>query len=118
MGAALRVSTAPSPTSHLRLRLLQDLVPHPGLHHHRGLVRLRAHVRDFCRLNPVHFAVGEAGLAIIENTLLANRHREPVYRPLQFQKRSQQFICVDNETLSVVAVRVNNPDRSPLGIHG
>ena len=42
----------------------------------------------------MHFAVGEAGLAIIENTLLANRHREPVYRPLQFQKRSQHFIGV------------------------
>jgi hypothetical protein len=66
----------------------------------------------------VHFAVGEAGLAIIENTLLANRHREPVYRPLQFQKRSQHFIGTHDETLSVVTVRVNNPDCSPFGING
>ena len=85
----------------------QRQLPHRGLHHHRGLVRLRPDVRDFCRLNPVHFAAGEAGLAIIETLSLANRHREPVYRPLQSQKRSQYFICADDETLSV-AMRVNN----------
>jgi hypothetical protein len=28
------------------------------------------------------------------------------------------FIRVHNETLSVVAMRVSNPDRSPLAIHG
>jgi hypothetical protein len=37
-------------------------------------------------------------------------------RPLQFHKRSQLIIRAHNETLSVVAVRVSNPDRSPLGI--
>jgi len=38
--------------------------------------------------------------------------------PFQFQKRSQLFIGVYNETLSVIAVRINNPDRSPLTING
>jgi hypothetical protein len=30
--------------------------------------------------------------------------------------RSQLFIRTNNETLSVLAVRINNPDRSPVGI--
>jgi hypothetical protein len=34
-------------------------------------------------------------------------------RRFEFQKRSQLFIRSHNETLSVVAVRVCNPDRSP-----
>jgi hypothetical protein len=37
---------------------------------------------------------------------------------LKFQKRSQYFIRVHNETFSVAAMRVSNPDRSPLRIHG
>jgi hypothetical protein len=37
-----------------------------------------------------------------------------VYRPFQFQKRSQQFVRADDKTPSVVAVRVNNPDRFAL----
>src|SRR5262245_8071438 len=39
--------------------------------------------------------------------------RELVYRPLQFQKCGQHFIGSYDETLSV-AMRVHNPDRSPL----
>jgi hypothetical protein len=35
----------------------------------------------------------------------------------QFQKRSQLFICSHNETLSVVAMRVSNPDCSPVGMN-
>lgn len=66
------------------LHLHRDLVPHPGLHHHRGLVRLRPHVRDFCRLNPVRFAVGEAGLAKIEDTFLANHDRELIIQERVF----------------------------------
>jgi hypothetical protein len=42
-------------------------------------------------------------------------HRGLVYRPLQFQKRSQQFIGANDETLSV-AMRVYNPDRAPFNI--
>ena len=33
------------------------------------------------------------------------------HRRFQFHKRSQFFIRTHNETLSVVAVRVSNPDR-------
>ena len=39
-------------------------------------------------------------------------------RPFQFQKRGQLVIRTHNEAPSVVAVRVNNPDRSPLQING
>jgi hypothetical protein len=36
----------------------------------------------------------------------------------EFQKRRQLFIRSHNEMLSVVAMRVNNPDRSPIRING
>jgi hypothetical protein len=39
-------------------------------------------------------------------------------RRLEFYKCSQLFIGGSNETLSVVAISVSNPDRSPVGIHG
>jgi hypothetical protein len=39
-----------------------------------------------------------------------------VYRALQFHERNQLFICAHNEALSV-AMRINNPDCSPVGIH-
>jgi len=38
-----------------------------------------------------------------------------MYRPLQFHERSQHFLRAHNETFSV-AMRVNNPDRSSVGI--
>jgi hypothetical protein len=37
-------------------------------------------------------------------------------RRFEFQKRRQYFIGVHNEPLSVAAMRVNNPNRSPLTI--
>jgi hypothetical protein len=37
--------------------------------------------------------------------------------PLQVQQRVQYFIRTHNQTLSVVAVRVNNPGCSPVGIN-
>ena len=37
--------------------------------------------------------------------------------PFQFHKRAQLFIRMHNEPLSVVAMRVNNPDRLPAGIN-
>jgi hypothetical protein len=40
-----------------------------------------------------------------------------VDRQFKFEKRSQLFLRVHNETLSVVAVRVCNEDRSPVGIN-
>jgi len=41
-----------------------------------------------------------------------------VDRRFKFQKRSQLFIRSDNETLSVAAVRISNPDRSSVAING
>ena len=38
-------------------------------------------------------------------------------KPFQFKKRSQLFFRTHNETLSVVAMRVNDPDRLPVGIN-
>jgi hypothetical protein len=37
-------------------------------------------------------------------------------RAFQFQKRRQLLIGLHNETLSVVAMRICNKDRSPVGI--
>jgi hypothetical protein len=39
-------------------------------------------------------------------------------RRFKLNERRQLFICAHNETLSVIAMRVHNPDRSPLGIDG
>jgi hypothetical protein len=38
-------------------------------------------------------------------------------RRFEFQKRRQLFFCAHNETLSVAAMRVCNPDRLPVGIN-
>jgi hypothetical protein len=38
--------------------------------------------------------------------------------PFPIPKSSQLFIRTHNETLSVIAMRVCNPDRSPFGING
>jgi hypothetical protein len=38
-------------------------------------------------------------------------------RRFKFHKRRKLFIRTHNETLSVAAISVNNPDRSPAGIH-
>ena len=35
---------------------------------------------------------------------------------VSFQKRGQYFISVHNETLSVIAVCTDNPDRLPVGV--
>jgi hypothetical protein len=43
--------------------------------------------------------------------------KESARRRFQFHKRSQHFIRAHNETLSV-AMRVGNPDCSPVGIRG
>jgi hypothetical protein len=37
---------------------------------------------------------------------------------LQFHERIEHLIGSHNVTLSVAAMRVSNPDRSPVGIHG
>jgi hypothetical protein len=38
-------------------------------------------------------------------------------RRFKFNESTQLFIGTHNETLSVVAMRVSNPDRSPVGIN-
>jgi len=44
-----------------------------------------------------------------------NRRKRESQNP--FQKRSQLFIRPHNETLSIVAMCVSNPDCSPVGIN-
>jgi hypothetical protein len=39
-------------------------------------------------------------------------------RRFRFEKRAELFVGTHNKASSVAAVRVNNPDRSPLGING
>jgi len=53
--------------------------------------------------------------AVSARPLQDQTHGELVYRPLQFQKRSQHFIGADDKALSV-AMRVNNQNGSPLKI--
>ena len=40
-----------------------------------------------------------------------------VNRRFEFDKSRQLFIDVYNQTLSVVAMRINNPERSTVGIN-
>jgi hypothetical protein len=49
------------------------------------------------------------------DSLRHQTHSELVYRALQFHERSQQFFGPHDETLSV-AMRVNDPNCSPLNI--
>jgi len=39
-------------------------------------------------------------------------------RRFKFDESTQLFIHTYNQMLSVAAMRVGNPDRSPVGIHG
>jgi len=39
------------------------------------------------------------------------------FRRFKFDKRSQLFIRTHNEALSIAAMRVTNPDRSPVAIN-
>jgi hypothetical protein len=48
---------------------------------------------------------------------LSNQFAASANRRFQFRKRRQLFIRMHNETLSVVAMCVCNPDRSPVGIN-
>jgi hypothetical protein len=47
---------------------------------------------------------------------LSRRLAASANRRFEFQKSSQLFIRVHDETLSVAAMRVSNPDCSPVGI--
>ena len=61
---------------------------------------------------------------VLKYSLLTVRVRLPdgrrdcaANRRFEFHKRSQLFIRVHNESLSVAAMCVCNPDRSPVGIN-
>ena len=47
----------------------------------------------------------------------SDTNRSVVHFGFQFDKRRQLFIRAHNETLSVVVMRVCNPDCSPVGIN-
>jgi hypothetical protein len=50
---------------------------------------------------------------------LHNRELEQLKDQMNnFDKRAEFFVGMDDKALSVVAVCVNNPDCSPLGING
>jgi hypothetical protein len=51
-----------------------------------------------------------------KSRLLVKHNLASANRRFQFQKRSQLFIRAHNETLSVAAVCVSNPDCSALAI--
>jgi hypothetical protein len=50
--------------------------------------------------------------------LMASAVKPSIPSSSKLNKRSQLFIRTHNETLSVVAVCVGNPDRSPFTIYG
>jgi hypothetical protein len=49
---------------------------------------------------------------------LSTQKAAALNRRFEFDKRSQLFTRTHNITLSVAAMRVSNPDRSPFTIHG
>jgi hypothetical protein len=49
---------------------------------------------------------------------LSSRFTATPSRRFKFHNRHQLLIRMHNETLSVVAIRVSNEDRSPVRIHG
>jgi hypothetical protein len=48
---------------------------------------------------------------------LSNQFAASANRRFEFNKRAQLFIRSHNKTLSVAAMCVRNPDRSPVGIN-
>ena len=48
---------------------------------------------------------------------LSNQFAASANHGFEFEKRSQQFIRANDETFSVVTMRVCNPDRSRVGIN-
>jgi len=43
--------------------------------------------------------------------------RECQHLTFKFNKRAELFVGVDNKAPSIIPVRVNNPDRSPMSIN-
>ena len=67
--------------------------------------------REFMRVDSVSLRFTQQCQSDLRNQI----HRELVNSPFQFLERSQYFFGVDDETLSV-AMRVHNPDHSPLKV--
>ena len=55
---------------------------------------------------------------LFPSLLQKGRSTERINWRFKFHKRGQFIICPHNEPLSVIAVCVHNPDRSPLRING
>src|SRR5207249_12114882 len=75
---------------------------------------------SFCGLRLSAAECGRLGNASNENCaklLSISKAQIFVCDPFEFEKRSQDFIRVHNETLSVAAMRISNEDRSPVGIN-
>jgi len=68
-------------------------------------------------MDEVPVGVSPPTLRVIQAIRGADYHSGKANREFQFQKRSQLFIRVHNEPLSVVAMCVSNPDRLPVGIN-
>jgi hypothetical protein len=68
-------------------------------------------------LRLIQIRLAELSLAKIPTASQEYSLQDPNWR-FKFHKRSQLFIRTHNETLSVAAMRVCNPDGSSLGING
>ena len=67
-------------------------------------------------LRLIRIRLATVSLAKISPTCQDNSTASADYR-FEFQKRRQLLICANDETFSVAAMRVCNPDRPPVGIH-
>jgi hypothetical protein len=63
------------------------------------------------------FVVRFCACAVSLNSAWVRETGRSPNRRFKFDKRRQFLISVHNETLSVAAMRVSNPDRSPVGIN-
>ena len=62
--------------------------------------------------------VGRWGLLVTRTAILSRHSAATPNRRFEFDKRGQLFIRTHNEALTVITMRVSNPDRSPARIHG
>jgi len=69
-------------------------------------------VRLQLRWDPFNGAEFGKNLAYLSIKLASSANRR-----FEFEKRGQLFIRTHDEPLSIAAMRVNNEDRSPVGIH-
>jgi len=62
--------------------------------------------------------MGSCTGAIVPNYSAFGKRDDSRRHSFKFEKRCQLLVGPDNESFSVVAVRIRNPDCSPVGIHG